>query len=97
MSSKGMTISAAKVKMKSSIVANKIYPKDGSETVSIRLSKSEAIKLCSNILALCTSEKVEEPIVLTGYKNTNRITLLGTLREEYIELENAESALTEED
>ena len=75
MSSKGQSISAASIKVKSAIRAKNITP--GSATsVGFRIGKDEAILLARNLLVLACSNDWQGDIVVTGHVEDDSITVL---------------------
>ena len=81
MTSKGLEKSAAKVKVKSSVRARKLYPLEGdTTTIGIQLSKSAAAELATKLLMLSQDDEVEGYITITGHKSDSRVTVLGRKR-----------------
>jgi hypothetical protein len=75
--SKGLDKSAATVKAKSNILAEKIYPKHGSTTIGFQISKEEALRLARNLIMLALDPDVDGYITVTGHKTSNRVGVLG--------------------
>jgi hypothetical protein len=76
MSSKGLTKSAASIRVKSLVRVQKISPAKG-KSVGIHISKKEAIELARNLLVLACSDEIQGDVVITGYQSQGLVTLLG--------------------
>ncbi len=75
MSSKGQSISAASIDVKSTVRAKNITPASAT-SVGFRLGKEEAILLARNLLVLACSDEWQGDIVVTGHVEDDCITLL---------------------
>jgi hypothetical protein len=75
MSSKGQSISAASIGVKSTVHAKNITPASAT-SVGFRLGKEEAILLARNLLVLACSDEWQGDIVVTGHVEDDCITLL---------------------
>src|SRR4051794_28907455 len=76
MSSKGLTKSAASVRVKSIVRVRKISP-EKAKSVGILISKKEAIELARNLLVLACSDDIQGDIVVTGHPGKGLLTVLG--------------------
>jgi hypothetical protein len=76
MSSKGMTKSAASIRVKSTVRVQKVSPAKA-KTVGILLSKKEALELARNLLVLGCSDAIQGDIVITGHPEQGLLTVLG--------------------
>lgn len=76
MSSKGLTKSAASVRVKSIVRVRRISPSTA-KSVGILISKKEAIELARNLLVLASSDEIQGDIVVTGYPGKELVTILG--------------------
>src|SRR5713101_9723393 len=76
MSSKGLTKSAASIRVKSIVRVQKISPAKA-KSVGILISKKEAIELARNLLVLACSDEIQGDIVITGHPSQGLVTLLG--------------------
>ena len=76
MSSKGTSKSAASIRVKSFVRAQKVSPAKA-KSVGISISKKEAIQLARNLLILAISDELQGDIVITGYPEDGRVTVLG--------------------
>ncbi len=76
MSSKGLTKSAASIRVKSLVRVQKISPAKA-KSVGILLSKKEAIELARNLLVLASSDEIQGDIVITGHPGQGLMTVLG--------------------
>jgi hypothetical protein len=76
MSSKGLTTSAASIRLKSLVRVRKISPARA-KSVGILISKKEAIELARNLLVLACSDAIQGDIVITGHPGQGLVTVLG--------------------
>ncbi len=76
MSSKGLTKSAASIRVKSIVRVQKISPAKA-KSVGILVSKKEAIELARNLLVLASSDEIQGDIVVTGHPEKGLVTILG--------------------
>jgi hypothetical protein len=76
MSSKGLTKSAASIRVKSIIRVQMISP-ETAKSVGILISKKEAIELARNLLVLACSDDIQGDIVVTGHPGKGLVTVLG--------------------
>ena len=76
MSSKGLTKSAASIRVKSLVRVRKISPARA-KSVGILISKKEAIELARNLLVLACSDEIQGDIVVTGHPGQVLLTVLG--------------------
>jgi hypothetical protein len=76
MSSKGLSKSAASVRVKSLVRVQKISPAKA-KSVGILISKKEAIELARNLLVLACSDEIQGDIVITGHPSQRLVTVLG--------------------
>ena len=76
MSSKGLTKSAASIRVKSNVRVRKISPAKA-KSVGILISKKEAIELARNLLVLASSDEIQGDIVVTGHPEKGLVTILG--------------------
>jgi len=76
MSSKGLTKSAASIRVKSNVRVLKISPAKA-KSVGILISKKEAIELARNLLVLASSDEIQGDIVVTGHPEKGLVTILG--------------------
>lgn len=74
--SKGMTKSAATIKVDSAIRCQSVSPKS-CNTVGIIASIPQARRLARNILIETESDEIQGDIVITAYVSKRRITVLG--------------------
>ena len=75
MSSKGQSISAASIDVKSTVRAKNVTPASAT-SVGFRLGKEEAILLARNLLVLACSGEWRGHIVVTGHVEDDCITVL---------------------
>jgi hypothetical protein len=75
MSSKGQSISAASIDVKSTVRAKNITPASAT-SVGFRLCREEAILLARNLLVLACSDEWQGDIVVTGHVGDDCVTLL---------------------
>jgi hypothetical protein len=75
MSSKGQSISAASIDVKSTVRAKNITPASAT-SVGFRIGKEEAILLARNLLVLACSHEWQGDIVVTGHVEDDCITVL---------------------
>jgi hypothetical protein len=75
MSSKGQSISAASIDLKSTVRAKNVTPASAN-TVGLRLDREEAIKLARNLLVLACSDEWQGDIVITGHVDDDSVILL---------------------
>jgi hypothetical protein len=76
MSSKGLTKSAASIRVKSIVRVRMISPAKA-KSVGILISKKEAIELARNLLVLASSDDIQGDIVVTGHPQKGLVTILG--------------------
>jgi hypothetical protein len=76
MSSKGLTKSAASIRVKSLVRVRKISP-ERAKSVGILISKKEAVELARNLLVLACSDEIQGDIVITGHPGQGLVTVLG--------------------
>jgi hypothetical protein len=76
MSSKGMTKSAASIRVKSTVSVQTVSPSDA-KSVGILLSKRQALELARNLLVLASSDDIQGDIVVTGHPEKGLLTVLG--------------------
>jgi hypothetical protein len=76
MSSKGMTKSAASIRVKSTVSVQMVSPADA-KSVGILLSKKQALELARNLLVLGASDDIQGDIVVTGHPSQGLLTVLG--------------------
>jgi hypothetical protein len=76
MSSKGLTKSAASIRVKSIVRVRKISPATA-KSVGILISKKEAIELARNLLVLASSDEIQGDVVVTGHPGKGLVTILG--------------------
>jgi hypothetical protein len=75
MSSKGQSISAASINLKSTVKAKNVTPATAT-SVGFRLGREEAILLAKNLLVLACSDDWMGDVVVTGHVGDDCITLL---------------------
>jgi hypothetical protein len=75
MSSKGQSISAASIDVKSTVRAKNITPASAT-SVGFRLGREEAVLLARNLLVLACSDAWQGDIVVTGHVEDDCITVL---------------------
>jgi hypothetical protein len=76
MSSKGLTNSAASIRVKSLVRGQKISPASA-KSVGILTSMKEAIELARNLRILACSDEIQGDIVITGHPEQGIVTVLG--------------------
>lgn len=76
MSSKGLTKSAASIRVKSIVRVQKVSP-EKAKSVGVLVSKKEAIELARNLLVLACSDDIQGDIVITGHPGQGLVTVLG--------------------
>lgn len=76
MSSKGLTKSAASIRVKSIVRVQKISPAKA-KSVGILISKKEAIELARNLLVLACSDEIQGDTVITGHPGQGLVTVQG--------------------
>ena len=76
MSSKGMTKSAASIRVKSTVAVQMVSPAEA-KSVGILLSKKQALELARNLLVLASSDDIQGDIVVTGHPRKGLLTVLG--------------------
>tara|TARA_Y100000034_G_scaffold123528_1_gene170400 strand:+ start:1572 stop:1826 length:255 start_codon:yes stop_codon:yes gene_type:complete len=75
MSSKGLDKSAASVKAKSNVLAEKIW--QGRSSTVIRMSKQELRRFARNMIMLAEDDEVEGPFTITAHVKPKRVGVLG--------------------
>ncbi len=76
MSSKGMTKSAATIRVKSNVRVKKISP-ESAPSVGMTLSRDSALEMARNLMILVSSVEIRGDIVITGHPRQGVITILG--------------------
>jgi hypothetical protein len=76
MSSKGLTKSAASIRVKSIVRVQKVSP-ENARSVGVLVSKKEAIELARKLLVLACSDEIQGDIVITGHPGKGLVTVLG--------------------
>jgi hypothetical protein len=75
MTSKGQSISAASIDVKSTVRAKNITPASA-KSVGFRIGRQEAILLARNLLVLACADDWQGDIVVTGHVEDDCITVL---------------------
>lgn len=76
MSSKGLTKSAASIRVKSIVRVQKVSP-EKAKSVGMLVSKKEAIELARNLLVLACADEIQGDILITGHPEQGLVTVLG--------------------
>jgi hypothetical protein len=76
MSSKGLTKSAASIRVKSIVRVQKVSPAKA-KSAGILISKKGAIELARNLLVLACCDEIQGDIVVTGHPEKRLVTILG--------------------
>ena len=76
MSSKGLTKSAASIRVKLIVRVWKISPANA-KSVGVLISEKEAIELARNLLVLASSDEIQGDIVITGHPGKGLVSVLG--------------------